>query len=379
MSSFAQVVISGAFDPTAVKTSTTYGGGANVAQTNMQTNGLTTSRIQFDLTEDLGGGLKAIARFENDFYANDDAQHVGGGAAAGGSGAAVYTTSTSIPTPASGSPVSNFGSAGGEIYTGLTGSFGTIKLGAPNTPTLGVQSSNPFGTKLGGGYGEGLLGTGHVRNSQTANYTSGVFGGGFTFAYAHTFGQTADANPATGTTQTNAALAAAASSSKLSSIAAAGTADDFGLTYAQGPLTGGIAYYKLGVANGSTTATTVENRLTSYFIGYKTGDLLLQFGGHNEAAAANTTGVDNAGTYVAATYQVGAALFLADLTNYQDKSTFTQSAPLNARMTGLGVNYSLSKNTTVYGRYSNYSQDNITATGSVSRQQKTAAGIAVNF
>ena len=78
--SFADVVLTGTFDPTVVKTSTTYGNNAVANQTNMTYNGRGTSQITFKVSEDLGGGLTAIALMENDFQAQNKEDQYGQGA-----------------------------------------------------------------------------------------------------------------------------------------------------------------------------------------------------------------------------------------------------------------------------------------------------------
>jgi len=369
VSSFAQVVISGAFDPTAVHATTSYADGTKASQTNLAYNGRSTSRIQFDLTEDLGGGLKAIARMENDFQPNNTEDNYGKGADLG--------------QPAKGI---NFGSGGGEIYTGLTGDFGAFKLGSPNTPTLSVQAGGLFGTKLGGGFGEGLGGTGHVRQSQTVNYTTPVMGG-FTLAWGHTFGQNADAN---------AYGSASAASAAVAGLKNAGSVDDFGAFYANGPINAGVSYYKLsGVAAASVpTASALDNTLISYIASYTMGNLMLQVGGHSETNATVLTGAssftatqaNNSGSFVGGKYMSGPVTYLFQVSNLSDNSVNNN----NKHMSAMGLDYALSKNTTVYARYSNLTVDNaasyvLNATGTavvtqqVAKQTKTAAGIQINF
>ena len=345
--SFADVVLTGTFDPTVIKTSTTYGAGAIGNQTNMTYNGRGTSQITFKVTEDLGGGLQAIAFMENDFQAQNQESQVGKGADQG--------------LPPATTANQNFGSGGGEIYTGLTGGFGTIKLGAPNTPTLSTQGANPFGTKLGSGFGEGVMGSAHVRNSQTVNYTSPVFSG-LTLAWGHTFGQNADANAAASLGVANAAVGG---------VTQVGAVDDIGAFYANGPVTAALTQYK--AASGA--ANTVNNVLTSYNASYTFGAAKVIVGGHTESAVKGAAGADNSGSFYAATYTMGATTLLGQVAKNNDNS----SAKANQSITGLGLDYALSKNTTVYARYSSYTIDGQTLNSTVAKQTKTAAGVQVNF
>ena len=348
--SFADVTLTGTFDPTVIKTSTTYGAGAVGNQTNMTYNGRGTSQITFKVTEDLGGGLQAIALMENDFQAQNKEDQYGKGADQGAPAAGI-----------------NFGSGGGEIYTGLTGGFGTIKLGAPNTPTLSTQAANPFGTKLGSGFGEGIQGTAHVRQSQTVNYTSPVFSG-LTLAWGHTFGVNSDANASAAAGAANAAIAAGG-------VTQVGAVDDIGAFYANGPVTAALTQYKAAAG----AANTVNNVLTSYNASYTFGAAKVMVGGHTESAVSGTSGQDNSGSFYAVTYTTGATTFMGQIAKQSDKYTANAAAPQNKGINGLGVDYALSKNTTVYARYSQYNVDNQTVNTTIKQQTKTAAGVQVNF
>ena len=325
----------------------------------MTYNGRGTSQITFKVTEDLGGGLQAIALMENDFQAQNKEDEIGKGANLGlpANGAAAAAGAT-----ATGSGV-NFGSGGGEIYTGLTGGFGTVKFGAPNTPTLTTQAAQPFGTKLGSGFGEGVMGTAHVRQSQTVNYTSPVFSG-LTLAWGHTFGQNADANAY----NKNISASGQAINSGIGQI---GAVDDIGAFYANGPVTAALTQYK--AASGA--ANTVNNVLTSYNASYTFGAAKVIVGGHTESAVKGAAGADNSGSFYAATYTMGATTLLGQVAKNNDNS----SAKANQSITGLGLDYALSKNTTVYARYSSYTIDGQTANTTVAKQTKTAAGVQVNF
>jgi len=355
-SAFADVSIVGTFDPTYVKTSTTYGAAAGTAgnkvdQTGMTYNGRGTSQITFKVSEDLGGGLKAIALMENDFQAQNKEDQLGKGADQGLPGAGI-----------------NFGSGGGEIYTGLTGGFGTIKLGAPNTPTLFTQGGSVFGTKLGSGFGESLHGSAKVRQSQTVQYETPTMNG-LRAIYGRSAGQNAD---------TNISVAAGAAQGAVANLTNISAVDDFGVFYANGPLTAAVTYWKQsGATNGATT--TVANTILNYQASYTFGAAKLIAGAHSEKAAGGTDGKDNDGNFIAGTYTMGATTLLAQSASYKDKYATNAAAPQNKKLTGLGVDYAFSKTTTLYGRYSNYTFDNQTTTTANAKQTKTAVGLQVNF
>lgn len=347
-SAFADVTISGTFDPTLIHTRSDYQGATSVTQNNMTYNGVSTSQVTFKVSEDLGGGLKAIALMENDFQAQNKEDQIGKGADQGGASAGT-----------------NFGSGGGEIYTGLTGGMGTIKLGAPNTATLYTQGGTPFGTKLGSGFGEGLHGTAQVRQSQTAQYQSPVFGGGFVFTIGQSFGSQADANVVMS--------GAPAGPGGANGINATASVVDSGLMYANGPIMGNATMFKKAGLAGAP-----DNVITNVQGSYTFGGMMVQVGGHQETAAANTSGKDNSGLFVAGKYTSGASSFLFNLANLSDKTAANAAAPQNKHMTGLGYDYALSINTKLYARYSSYTFDN-QAANILTKQTKTAAGISVNF
>jgi len=351
-SAFADVSITGTFDPTVIHTRSDYANLTSVTQNNMTYNGVSTSQITFRVNEDLGGGLKAIALMENDFQAQNKEDQIGKGADQGGSGAGT-----------------NFGSGGGEVYTGLSGSFGTVKLGAPNTATLYTQGGTPFGTKLGSGFSEGLHGSAQVRQSQTAQYQSNVFGGGFIVTIGQSFGSQADANVA---------VSAAPAGAGGVGINATASVLDSGLAYSNGPIMANLTMFKKAGLAGAA-----DDVITNLQGSYTFGDMMVQVGGHQETAAANVAGADNSGLFVAGKYTMGASAFLFNIANLSDKNIAHAAAPNNKHMTGLGYDYSLSKNTKLYARYSSYTVDNIAvgaAAGSnLTKQTKTAAGISMSF
>ena len=161
MSAFAQssVGIKGTFDPSLVNQVTTYASGAVRATTALGNNTQGTSQVTFFGTEEIGGGLKANFLIENDFDATKQATN-------------------------------NFSSKGGEVFVGLSGSYGAIQLGAPNTPSLDVSGRTPFGTKIGSGFANGggtgtgkgtasygVQGLGHVHENNSVVYTAPTMSG----------------------------------------------------------------------------------------------------------------------------------------------------------------------------------------------------------
>ncbi|WP_158272909.1 porin [Limnohabitans sp. T6-5] len=314
---FAQssVTIFGTFDPSIANAQTTYGSGKSVTQNLVRNNSQGTSQVTFTGVEDLGGGLKASFLIENDFDAGKD---------------------------------SSWNAAGGEMYTGLEGSFGSIKLGGANTPSLTAQASRqPFGTKIGSGFG-GVLGTKHVRNSNSVVYATPVFSG-FSAAIGYAFKTNADTNPAP-------------------TIAAVADHTDIGLNYANGPVAAGVSFYSVAKTGADLNSNTQTNAYASYDLGLAK----LTLGYVDEKLA---TGVKQDGFNVAAVVPLSANLSL--LGNYAklDVKESTKDKSIFA----IGAKYLLSKRTSVYARYVDEKNDNVTAADSVKGVKTTLVGVQHNF
>ncbi len=378
---FAQstVTIFGTFDPSIANTSVTYGSGASFSNTSERNNAQGTSQITFTGTEDLGGGLKAMFLMENDFFA--------GATTGAGATSAVAVTApvapATVPTKTAltgnvpyvtGNAAGNLlGTAGGELYAGFSGSFGSIKLGGANTPTLTTQASRqPFSTKIGGGFsttcqtaaaacaattfGIGVLGTGHVRESNSVVYASPSMSG-FSVQLGYALAELG-----------------------VPSAAAVGVAkSDLGLFYADGPISAGATFY----------SQSGVNSLTTLFASYVLGDAKIIVGYHTEdmtvinATTTNWSGVALAngsvhnftGSNIAGTYKFTPALaFLGNYARLTTPSTFAQDKSI----LGLGLKYELSKRTSLYTRFVKESMDNATAT-QLSEQRTMLVGTQINF
>jgi len=137
-----------------------------------------TSQINFRVSSDLGGGLKAAWRSETDFVPTSNGANQGtvGNAASGTGNGGVGAGATGI-TNGTQSTFMN-----GEQILSLTGGFGAVAFGAINNTALTVNGySQPFGTAIGSGFRatSGAILTNGVRNDNTMQYTSPVFAGGF--------------------------------------------------------------------------------------------------------------------------------------------------------------------------------------------------------
>jgi len=158
VTAFAQttVTLTGNFD--AGYRQTSYSNAPTKEASFITNNNASTSAIFIKAVEDLGGGMKATVFGEADFNP-------------------AKASLTNASTTNSGQAYTGafFNS---ETYVGLSGGFGDLKLGVPNSYGLiSAGISNPFGTALGGGYSDtfGRLGTNanigisnHIGNATTA-------------------------------------------------------------------------------------------------------------------------------------------------------------------------------------------------------------------
>jgi predicted porin len=267
----SSVTLFGTVDVALERTKATSAAGVSTTDKTLSNNRQGTSQLSVRGVEDLGGGLKGIFLYEGDF----DATQPSG------------TTHT-------------VGGGGGEIYVGLTGGFGSLKLGTPNTPTLSAQAGrNPFGTKLGGGFAS-TMGTAHVRQAKSLRYDTPRMGG-FTVSV-----DLADAKQR-----------------------------DIGLNFSGGGFGAWLTMWKDGVTN---------NKMTTLQASYSFGAVTLMGGYHKESNP------DNKGTNLAVKWGLTSQLSL--LANY-GRQKIDATGNTN-KIFAFGPQYLLSKRTSVYARYSKY-------------------------
>lgn len=365
------MTIFGTFDPSVQNQKVTYADGKSVSNSFIGNNGQGTSQITFKGVEDLGGGLKASFLLENDFNARFDARGNEGSTSAGVNG-------------------TNFGTSGGEQYLGLEGNFGSVKLGAANTPTLTAQASRqPFSTKIGGGF-NGVLGTGHVRSNNSLVFASPAFAGftvGAAYGFKHNAQQAATAAQVA-STNTGATTTANTNTENQASVL------DLGVNYANGPFAAGASYWETGsftgaVAAGALTGVNVPKvQQTNLYATYDMGVAKLFAGYHSEKQNAFNTnalnpylmsattgviaqskpvsavasGANATGWNLAANVPVNANLSLQ--VNYgelRDKLTARTATPLNKQIAAIGLKYTLSTRTSIYAKYVEETNDNVAA------------------
>jgi len=341
----AALAATGAFAQSTVTISGTMDAGLSVASVQNATTGVSdkvsgflgnnvaTSAINIAATEDLGAGMKAS------FFIETNPDMSGTTSTANGAAVAAGALSTG----------SAFG--GGQRFVGLSGGFGSIKMGSPNSATLEVIGlSNPYGTALGGGYSSnfsrlGAAGTAAavgvqnrvIRAEKSLRYDTPNMNG-FAASYNLSFGN---------------AVAGAASTTGVQTL---------GLTYNAGALNVGFA---TTTAKNSATVASVAG--LNALLSTNTGTLAAGESISYNALSANYTfgattvyggwttnkrsivGTEDGSSFnLAAKYQASGVVAVS--ANYLKKND-ALAAGAGGKVLGLGVDYALSKRTTTYVRY----------------------------
>jgi predicted porin len=348
------VTISGLFDA-GLQWSTTEG--SNQSQ-NAGYNNTATSNITVRATEDLGGGMRAGVVAETDLR--------------------------------------GAGTLGGfqhYVLIGKTG-IGELSLGQrTNMMTTAATTVQPFGTAIGGGYGGGFVrnrgggfeatgawsATGRdVRPDGAAHFRSDSFSGvsfGLDFKPTNSSaGETAASNGylGLGVNYNNGPLnlTFAQSTAKNTTAAAAAV-----LTFTDTNGNGVVDAGETTVATAAVAAynSTVKNTMLggNYTMGAFTGYL----GWGRSVADTSAAAGDEANSRswnIGVRYVMGNWSFMANHLNDNDKL----AADADRKLTGLGVDYSMSKRTALFARYQTLDTNTNTAGG---RTNTTALGMRHSF
>jgi len=337
-SAFAQVTLSGNIDFANASVSGTQllAKGTTISQT---VGVSSTSVLNIRAVEDIGGGMKVTGHYGLDprSLANDSfsvSNNRGANAVTG----ALGVTATGL--------------ARDELFVGIEGSFGNLRLGAPNS--IGLNSflvSSALGTGVGSSYtGGGTAGTMtnsyvQTRYSRSVRWDSPVING-FQAALLYAPGNDQDSVAAT--------TAATAGSISAPLIPNARKATEFGLRYSNGPLTASYAsveqaaqtnatgYYPSGASAAVKTKVNMLNAsynlgATTLYLGWNDGDSL---------AAAKTA---TKGQRFAIKQDMGTVVLIAQY------STQTSGATdVKATVSGLRADYNFSKTSAAYVGYENW-------------------------
>jgi predicted porin len=332
-------------------------------------NGSSTSNIKFAGTEDLGGGLKA--------------QFVGVQLISAVAGQTGNTDST----VGKGTNRSNW--FNDEIWVGLSGNFGAVKLGAPSAgiyETVAGKSS-PFGTALGGGYSSsGITRFGIAASSVGLNqYVGGDSANGRVVRAEESVRYD---TPTFSGLNANITFAPKADNKTSSDKANANGFLDTTVNYVNGPLV--VAYSQAKIEAGAYTTTGNQGasalaansdiKHTALAANYTMGPVTV-YGGmttsKTNGGTANTSTVittfDVKSTNVAVKYAVTPMIdVLANSVKVKDEiSTKDQS------LLGLSAIYKLSKRTSGYATYQKGDTDKSSSTAGEYKQ--TIVGLRHQF
>ena len=254
------------------------------------------SRIGFRATEDLGGGLSAIAVMENGFATDTGAATQGG---------LLF---------------------GREASVGLRWNGGLVKLGRFKTPIyMALDNLDPFNVGLGGG-ADRLFYNGSIviRADNTVRYETPNLNG-FVGSAAYSFGEVAGNN-------------------------SANRQYGLGLDYINGPVDVRFAYHKRNSATPVSTDTGTWVLGGVYNFNVAKVHLIV---GEDKVEPASGASVKTRDALIGVTVPVGAHKFLATYgRNKVDDLADSQSKQL-----ALGYTYNLSKRTNLYASYSRLQND----------------------
>ncbi len=317
-----------------------------VGVTGIDRNLTSTSQINFRVSSDLGGGLKATWRSETDFTPTGNAANTGA------VGNVASTTGSAAGAGTTNGVAASF--MNGEQILALTGGFGKVAFGAINNNSLTAHStSQPFGTAIGSGFRatSGSFASPDVRADNSFQYVTPTLGGGFTL---NTIVRKQQA-----VTGTNSAF----SSTTLGAQAQAGVAE-IALAYNAGPINAifmratqdasNIAAVTAGTGAVAIPATAGKGTFTALAANYNMGAVTV-YGGYqlNKAAPFGGANVlDRQTVTVAAQYVAGVHTMAGSYQRASNNLTITAPATTSgSSLIGLGYEYALSKTTALTARY----------------------------
>jgi predicted porin len=333
-------------------------------------NGAATSQIDFEIIEDLGGGLKAKVWLESDI------NPVSTGANAGAASSFTGVTNSVIGTWLN-----------SEQKVGLAGNFGEVAMGVVNDKTLAANGTGqPFGTAIASGYGSIIKASAGltpdaasvVRFDNSVRYDTPVINGfSGSIYYA--------AKQATANGKNN-------FSTTLGAYGRPGI-NEYSLNYANGPLNAYLVQHQADyngvllpaaattvgtqvIASALSSKTTMRTLAANYTLGGFT------FGGTTQTLAddKSTKVVDTKATLMSVKYTMGnnmVGVTSGQLTN--------NVSTLKSKFIGVGYQYKMSKATYLYAQQETLNDDGGTVaavTGFTevgTKRSRTGLGIVVTF
>jgi predicted porin len=369
VTAFAQTTVSitGNVDVAGVRLSGTMTGakGTTFSQ-NLGTG--STSSINFTATEDIGGGTKITG-----FYGIDPRNWTNDGLA---------STMNAASTASMAQSVTVTGLARHESYIQASGGFGSIKLGAPNAPSLDAHGvSSPLGTGIGSGHSHATdtlttrLST--ARYSRSARYDTPTMNG-LTGSFTYAPGADVDGSETAGGLYV------------VRQLPNARRATEVSLRYSNGPLNVMIANvttayqtYQLGwyaasqVAADTTALASLGTKSNLAGINYSLGSTTLYAGMGSGGSRATTTAATKSDlSRYAIKHSMGQIDLIAQMTTVAD-TTVSSGAKVSQKVQGLRADYNLSKTAVAYLGYEKLDTGTVASTANTTSGTRTLTSIGL--
>jgi len=322
---YAQATVSGIVDFAYASVAGSGTTAATKRQTVDQTTGTaTTSMLNFSVVEKIGNITAEGAYFF-------DPRNITTGAAGAGNASGTF--------------------AAHQAFVGLSGGFGSVKLGRMNAGVLqAFLASSPLGTGIGSAFTltdhEAVVSVGTVRYNQSLRYDSPNVSG---FSGSLTYAPGNDDTTAGG--------------------AARPAITNFALSYSAGPLNVVVSSLQVGATTGQGAIDRVKKgSYTSIGANFQLGATRL-FAGYGDGDKATAGGLDTRNS------RLGISHTMAPITLIGQYTTAKIGTAAEREVLGLRADYALSKRTVSYVGYESY--DNGAA--SANKTNTLAVGVRHNF
>lgn len=341
----------------AVDAAYNYYSSEGISKSGMGNSQLSSAKLGFSGTEDLGGGLKAIFKLEGGL-ANDS-----------GTGKASNTNNqVSGAAPAA---------AGGQgfvfqryAYVGLSGGWGELRLGRDYTAAFrAVSPADPFVTNGPADLTTMALNLGNSNKQATTSNASNMIG----YYTPPMNGFNATAQVFLGESASNAVNA--------------NDGDGYSIRvgYTKGPWAASLGTQ---TTRGTVTATTLgDYSLSALSLTYDLGVAKLAFTSSNETLVKSAVATaSNNSNMLGVTVPLGAAKLKASYVRASQNTGVAGAADTSGTLYGLGVDYDLSKRTTVYATYASvangdggktYSAGNAGLAGTIANNRSSGLALGV--
>ena len=321
-------------------------------------NGSATTQFNLRFTEDLGGGLKTNFRMENDFNPVSNGIN---------QGAATYTNS-----PSQTAALSTFGN--GELRIGVSSaSWGAIDVGAVNFASLdAIGVGSPYGTAIGGAYSKVIKADYNgvaVRADNSARFTTPTVNG-LSASILMSKKQNVALTPSTNTPTTMTPATNALGYNDQTGVS------ELAAKYSNGPINavvsiltfdrGGIGVNGTGATSGSATTSAYNDTkiklntgAVNYTVGAWKAGLIIQTNKGQNA----TNFVDQSAAALSLVYTTGPLALSIQQGSINNRQSLVSTATngttnvATSKAFGLGADYALSKNTSLYARYEKMNDD----------------------